>query len=132
MADRPDLETLLDKVRNGSTYREIGAEYGVNASTVCRWLAADDDAAQQSARAREDSAEAWLDRGMGYLVGALSKDSGMDAAAARALAQECARRAAIRNPRYRDQQKVEHSGPGGGAIPVKFEKMEIVVIDVKD
>lgn len=106
---QPDIESLLEHVRDGMTYREIGAKYGVNASTICRWLAADEEIAQQSARARQDSAEAWLDRGMSYLESALSKESGLDAGAARALAQECARRAAIRNPKYRDNQKVELS-----------------------
>lgn len=106
----PNTESLLEHIREGMTYREIGAKYGVNASTVCRWLAKDEEITQQSARARQDSAESWLDRGLDYLERALNKDSGLDAGAARALAQECARRAAIRNPKYRDNQKVELSG----------------------
>jgi len=127
MPDKPDIESILELIRDGSTYREIGAKLGVNASTVCRWLAENESIAQQSARAREDSAEAWLDRGLGYLESALNRDSGLDAGAARALAQECARRAAVRNPRYRESQKVdlEHSGS------VKVEKVVREVIDPK-
>lgn len=126
--DKPDISVIIEKVRNGSTYRELGTEYGVNASTICRWLAADEEIAQQSARAREDSAEAWLDRGMDYLERALSKESGLDPSAARALAQECARRAAIRNPGYRDGKNVELSGNPHAPLVTRIEN---VVIDPK-
>ena len=113
---RPSLQALTELITDGLTYREIGAKFGVNASTVCRWLAVDDAALQQSARAREESAEAWLDRGLDYLERSLDKASGLDAGAARALAQECARRAAIRNPRYRDSSNMELTGKGGGPL----------------
>jgi transcriptional regulator with XRE-family HTH domain len=117
--DRPSLETILDLVLDGKTYREIGDQFGVNASTVCRWLNADDVASQQSARAREESAEAWLDRGLGYLERALDRDGGLDAGAARALAQECARRAAVRNPRYRDKSETTLKGDPDNPIGIK-------------
>jgi hypothetical protein len=43
---------------------------------------------------------------MDTLEQALRRDSGIDSTAARAYAQECARRAAIRNPQYRDKVDV--------------------------
>ena len=107
---RPDNAELLEQVRDGATYRELGGKYGVNASTICRWLAETPEIEQQSARAREDSAEAWLDRGLAVVESALRKDAGIDASAARAYAQECARRAAIRNPTYRDGHDVTSGG----------------------
>ena len=116
---RPDLETIVAKIRDGQTYREIAAEYGVSHSTIVSWLAETD----QSARARDaallDSAEAWLDRGVGYLERALPRDSGLDAGAARALAQECARRAAVRNPRYRDKSETTLKGDPDNPIGIK-------------
>lgn len=102
---RPDVETLLEQIRAGKTYRELAEEYGVSHPTICNWLNAAPD---QSARASAllDSAEAWLDRGLDAVERAMDKDGRVDASAARAYAQECARRAAIRNPKYRD--KVDH------------------------
>jgi hypothetical protein len=44
------------------------------------------------------------------------KNSGVDPHAARAYAQECARRAAIRNPAYREKTGVEITGAKGGPI----------------
>lgn len=122
--DRPSQETLTERLLDGKTYREIALEFGVSVGTVFNWLNAE-DMIEHSARARELSAEAWLDRGLGYLESALSKESGLDAGAARALAQECARRAAIRNPKYRESQKVDLEHSGG----VTFTKIERVIKD---
>ena len=47
---------------------------------------------------------------MKTIESSLSKSGDVDPTAARAYAQECARRAAIRNPKYREQRGVEHSG----------------------
>lgn len=44
------------------------------------------------------------------------KGTGTDSGAARALAQEYARRAAIRNPAYREKTGVEITGAAGGPI----------------
>jgi len=77
---------------------------------ISRLLDQSDEIKLRSARARERSAEAWLDRGLETLEKALDKESGMDASAARAYEQACARRAALRNPLYREKQALEHSG----------------------
>lgn len=51
-----------------------------------------------------------MDRGIEPLQEALSKDSRIDATAARAYEQACARRAALRNPKYVEKTAHEHSG----------------------
>lgn len=114
----PGDSVLIDRLLDGKTMSEMAQEFGCNTSTISRWLVANDEISQASARAREESAEAWLDRGMSYLHAALHKDSGIDASAARALAQECARRAAIRNPRYRDGQNIGVTGNVGLTVNV--------------
>jgi hypothetical protein len=84
-------------------------------------LSANAEIAERSARARSISAEAWLDRGLAAVESAMQKDGNVDATAAKAYAQECARRAAIRNPAYRDKIQQEISGPNGG--PVQHEEV---------
>ena len=96
---------------------------------ISRLLDQSDEIKLRSARARERSAEAWLDRGLETLEKALDKESGMDASAARAYEQACARRAALRNPLYREKQALEHSGPNGG--PVAFQAVERLIVDSK-
>jgi hypothetical protein len=48
-----------------------------------------------------ESAESWLDRGLQALTAAASDN--VEIQRARAIEQHCARRAAIRNPQYRDR-----------------------------
>ena len=104
------IETILERIEQGESMREIAHSIGVNVSTVSRWLDSDPQTEQQSARAMSRSAEAWLDRGLQAVQDAMPRASGIDSSAARAYAQECARRAAIRNPQYREQQAVTHTG----------------------
>ena len=54
-----------------------------------------------------NSAEAWLDKGLAKIESSMSKSGDVDPSAARAYAQECARRAAIRNPIYKDKAQVD-------------------------
>jgi hypothetical protein len=70
---------------------------------------------EEAEAAKLNSAESWLDRGTESLEDARGKDS-VAVQWARAYEQHCARRAAIRNPRYSDRQSVELSGPDGGPI----------------
>ena len=56
-------------------------------------------------------------------------DENTDLARARIVAQECARRAAIRNPAYRESSKTELTGANGG--PVAFQAVERLIVIVK-
>lgn len=115
-----DLEDILNRIEGGESQSEIAETYGVHASTLSRFLNADENA-QQSARARQSSAEAWLDKGLAVISSSLQRGGDVDPSAARAYAQECARRAAIRNPAYRDKVDTTVTGKDGG--PVQFEKI---------
>ena len=103
-ADRLDLygiEYIAAQIEQGRTFGAIAAEVGVSRASLHHWLS--ESHSDRSAHARLQSAEAWLDRGLEAVESSLQKSSGIDPTAAKALAQECARRAAIRNPQYRDR-----------------------------
>ena len=88
---------------------EIANELGCNVGTLSRWLRLD---AQRSARAdivMSESAESWLDRGLQALTEAASDNAEIQRA--RAIEQHCARRAAVRNPAYRDRVDVSLRKP---------------------
>lgn len=120
----PGDAQLIEWVEDGWTFQEIADHVGVGIGTVSRWVNAE-RLAEESARARALSAEALLDKGMGVLRAALSKESGMEPSIARQIAQEYARRAAIRNPQYRDSAKVEATVSGGLTI----SRVERVIVD---
>ena len=103
------IELICQWIEAGKTQREIARDLGIDVSDLNRWLKEPDND-QHSARARQNSAESWLDRGLEAIEAALDKESGKDAGAARAYEQACARRAAQRNPTYRESQKVEVAG----------------------
>jgi len=103
-----NIEEALQRIEAGESQAEIARSMRVDAGDLSRALNANDEIAQRSARARSISAEAWLDRGLEALVNADS--DGAEIARARYIAQECARRAALRNPAYREKQALEHSG----------------------
>lgn len=73
---------------------------------------------QRFAQAREASAEGWYDKGAVWLLYAMDKNNNIDATAARAYEQHCARMAAIRNPKYKDRSEVAVTGADGGSIKV--------------
>ena len=116
-----DLDAVLDRIMNGESQAEIARDIGLSPARLSELLSADAEIAERSARARSISAEAWLDRGLAVIESSLKKEDGIDASAAKAYAQECARRAAIRNPQYRDKVQQEISGPNGG--PVQHEEV---------
>lgn len=110
VADKLDahgIDAICAMIANGKTQREIADDVGVAVSSLSDWLRGDETRREQSARAMLHSAEAWLDRGLDVLGSALERGNGIDASAARAYAQECARRAAVRNPAYRDKSDVQ-------------------------
>jgi len=113
---RHDLDAILSRIADGESQAEIARSLGVAPSTLSEYLNKPEHA-ERSARARSLSAEAWLDRGLQALTDAPADSN--EIARARAIAQECARRAAIRNPQYSERHKHEISGDGGGAV--KFQ-----------
>ena len=116
-----DLDAVLDRIMDGESQAEIARSLGITPGRLSQLLSADEGIAKRSAFARSMSAEAWLDRGLEAVASAMDKTGNIDASAARAFSQECARRAAIRNPQYRDKVQQEISGPNGG--PVQHEEV---------
>ena len=100
------MDKVLQMIESGMRQLEIAQEFHVSKPSLNAYLNSD-AYADRSARARLESAEAWLDKGLQAIKDAMDKSSGLDATAARAYAQECARRAAIRNPRYNERLSVD-------------------------
>lgn len=110
--DAHNIDDICRRIESGETYREIARDLGCSSSTLTDWLHRADNA-ERSARARELSAEGLLDRGLQTLIDA-NADSpaalNAEISRARAIAQELARRAAIRNPKYSEKHNVMLSG----------------------
>lgn len=123
-----DVQDAIRRIECGETQREIASSIGVSVGSLNAALNAD-GVREQSARAMLLSAEAWLDRGLSVLADALRRDSGLDASAARAYAQECARRAAIRNPKYREKQDVTVAGDASAPIVHVIERRLVKPVD---
>jgi hypothetical protein len=113
---KTSMDEVCAQIIEGRSYREIAGDLGIGTMTLCDWLNRDEESRVQSARARSLSAEAWLDKGLDVVASALSKSGDVDASAARAYAQECARRAAVRNPQYREKIDNTHAAPDGSPI----------------
>lgn len=123
------LEEILERITDGDSQADIAKDLGVGVMTLSDYLNRD-SVSVRSAQARQDSAEAWLDKGLEAVRAAMDKSSGLDSNAARAYAQECARRAAIRNPRYRDSSKVELSGSvRSQADALSVEELKAVIAE---
>jgi Mg-chelatase subunit ChlI len=111
------LEDVTSRVATGQSFVQIAHDLGISRSNLYvmldKWADQDSSARDKIDAAKQISAEAWLDKGLTVIESALRRDSGVDSNAARAYAQECARRAAIRNPLYRDKVSVEHTRKAG-------------------
>jgi transcriptional regulator with XRE-family HTH domain len=103
------MERILEMIESGMSQAQIAREFNVSQPSLNAYLN-NETYVDRSAHARQLSAESWLDKGLQAVEAAMLKASPYDVQAARAYAQECARRAAIRNPQYREHTKVEHSG----------------------
>ena len=124
----PDKFTeIIDRIESGTSQAEIARDLGVTPGALSMFLSSDPERAERSARARLTSAEAWLDRGLEVIASALDKQSGIDATAARAYEQACARRAAVRNPAYRDKVELQHSGSISRTDELSDEELAAVV-----
>lgn len=104
----------IERIYEGDSFTEIATTLGMTQGRISQILDRDEDAINRSARAKEASAEAWLDKGLAVVEAAIDdpayQGTGKDSGASRAYAQECARRAAIRNPKYREHKGVELTG----------------------
>lgn len=112
-----DTEQALQMVEDGKSYAEIAREFNVSTTTLRARLDEVSDSAH--ARARSISAEGWLDRALNGLEMAQSSE---EITKARYIAQECARRAALRNPAYREKTAHEHTGADGK--PIEYVRIE--------
>lgn len=114
------VDYAIDRIYEGDSFGKIAEALGMTHGRISQILDRNEDAINRSARAMAASAEAWLDKGLAAVEAAIDdpayQGTGKDSGASRAYAQECARRAAIRNPRYREKTGVEVSGPGGAPI----------------
>lgn len=117
-------DQIFSLIKSGSTQTEVAEKIGISVSALNTWLHASPESSARAREAMAASAESWLDRGLKPLQEALDKGSKIDAQAARAYAQECARRAAIRNPRYREKISAEISGVDGK--PIELVRREII------
>ena len=123
-----NIEEILIRIAAGESQRFIAAQLNINVMTLNRFLNQPEHALQ-SARARYESAESWLDRGLDMIESSLSKSGDVDPSAARAYAQECARRAAVRNPQYRDKIDATIANPAGETF--KIEQIRQVIVKPK-
>lgn len=101
---RLNIAKICTQIESGISQREIAEGYDIAPSALSAFLNLPENS-ERFARARESSAEAWLDRGLKAVEDA--PPSKEEIARARAIAHECARRAAIRNPKYRDKPDAE-------------------------
>jgi hypothetical protein len=104
------FDAIIERIEAGDSMMQIVNEIGVSWAVFYNFMDATPDRIERSARAKARSAEAWLDRGLDVVSQSLQKSGQIDPSAARAYEQACARRAAIRNPQYRDKAQVEMTG----------------------
>lgn len=98
-----DIDYVFERIEGGMSFSELAPTLNCTVATLRRALTATPELIARLETTRTFSAEAWLDKGIDAVKQAMNKDSLVDATAARAFASECARRAAIRNPLYRDK-----------------------------
>lgn len=115
---KQDVSHILDRIRNGESQREIAKSLQMPVSTLNSMLNKSEELIIQSARARLESAESWMDKGLDIIQLALRKDSEIDVQAAKAYEQACARRAAVRNPAYRDKIDATVGNPDGSPLKI--------------
>ena len=114
------IEEICNRIEAGESQLNIAKSLSIGVSQLNAWLNLD-IYRERYARAKTESAEGWLDRGLEKIESAMKKDGNIDPGAARSYAGECARRAAIRNPKYSDKQRLEHTGESGGPITVSWQ-----------
>jgi hypothetical protein len=125
---------ICQRIGAGETQRELAESLQVHLAELNGWLARPENA-ERSARAKAESAEAWLDIGYRALLDAASDPAEIQRA--KAIEQHCARRAAIRDPkRYGDKLNLDHivvvsplaeafarMTANGSAIPIRTRRV---------
>lgn len=108
------MAPIIAEIHAGKTHREIAKRLKISYGLLCEWLNKP-EYSEQSARAMLESAEAWLDRGLEAV------ERTADPTRGRYIAQECARRAGIRNYHYRERMGIDAKVDGNVTIEiVKF------------
>lgn len=97
------VEMILEGIRSGLTQKDACLVAGIDHATLENWTAKYSDFSERLASAHAERARVWLDG----IAAAAPKDW----RAYEALLDRCA-------PEYRKTQRVEHSGPDGGPIPI--------------
>lgn len=122
--DDVGIDRMCELIEGGASHADMSRMFEISTAAISWWLNKPQHI-DQSARARLASAESWLDKGLDAVEKSLRRDGEYDPAAAKAYEQACARRAALRNPQYREKTLTEHSGPNGGPI----ETIERRIVD---
>lgn len=111
---------FIEIIADGGTTRKAAEELKVSAALLCKWLADPENEIlrEQYARARESQADAYADRVIETVENPL-----LDPNEKRVRIDAYKWAAGKRKPKvYGDKASVEHSGPGGGAIPHIVER----------
>ena len=125
---------ILEQIMGAKSILEFAKEHKLPYGSVWNWLFLHD--ADRSVRAKyamTASAESWTDRGLQALQEAPADQA--EIARARAIEQHCARRAAIRNPQYRDKADIDISGQVQHVTAIRRLVIEPVappVLEVED
>jgi len=106
LLDLIGMDELCDRIEAGDSFAAISADYAVSPMTLRAYLRATPEREADYARAIEASAEALLEKGREIIASSLNKKGDIDPTAARALASEYARLAAIRNRAFSDKPQV--------------------------
>ena len=102
-----DIAIICSRMIQGESISEIAADLGVNVETM-RGFCSRPENEQLFARAKQLSAEAWLERGLKYAL--TSPRDPVEIQRARLLEQHCARRAALYDPAgYSERLKIDQT-----------------------
>lgn len=116
-------EIILDGLAAGITLQTLCDEPAMpSPATVRRWKREDEKFRTAYARAREDGAEAIVDRMFDRSEDLLTADSRVQVDAFREYRETVKWTAARHNAQYGDKQKHEHTGEGGKPLSVVIER----------
>lgn len=123
-------DLICERLADGESLRSICRDEGMpGTSTVCRWLAANEEFREQYAISREMQADAFFDDILDIADGKRAVVEGVEPDVQRDRLAVDARKwmAGKLKGKYSDKTKHELSGPDGGAIP--FTGLEVTIVD---